>query len=391
MNYVTAITEPGGMGPVLSTVAVAYDAPLAAGQGALAALSVEGRNVTRRYFHSAPEKTDAPDGGAFAILELDPRDRAPTLREMEGQPPRAAYPMPRAVVRQERELIDVNGACCPAGRMESSQVSRTVVTDFEVQTFTDPASGNELNYCLFVPKQIEEGKVYPLITFLHDAGACSDDVRTALLQGVGATVWATEEFQKEHPCFVLAPQYPRGIVDDDWNTQWEVEATNALIDHIAAAYPVDTDRLYLTGQSMGCMTSCYLMAHYPDKWAGAYLVAGQWDAEQMAAVNDTPVWYLVSEKDDRAHNGMTAIAKVWEGLGIRIARGSFDVLDGPAAVNEAAEKLIATGAKVFNTVFAGDGILPPGIPHFPAVHHICTWLHSYNIPAIRNWLFDQHR
>ena len=393
MNYVTAITEPGGMGPILSAVAVAYNAPLAGGEKSLAALSVVGRNVTRRYLHSAPEKAAHPDGGKFVILELDPRDRAPMLREMVGQPPhsRAAYPTPKAVVCQEFDLTDVNGTCYPAGQKETTEVNRTVVVDFSVQTFVDPASSNELNYCLFTPKTIEEGKKYPLVTFIHDAGACSDDVRTGLLQGVGGTVWAADELQKEHPCFVLVPQYSCPIVDDDWNTTWEVEATNALIDAVAAAHPVDTGRLYLTGQSMGCMTSCRLMAMHPRKWAGAYLVAGQWEPTQMADVTDTPVWYLVSDKDEKAFPGMNAIAAIWEEQGIRITRGAFDVLDSPSAVNEAAKKLAESDEKVFCTTLTGDGIIPSGMPRFPGVHHVCTWLHAYNIPAIRCWLFEQHR
>lgn len=393
MNKVTAITEPGGMGPVLTAAAIGHDAPLTGGEAALAAFAVEGRNVIRRYFHDKPEKSKCPAGGSFVILELDPCDRAPALRGMDGEPPhaRAIYPLPQVAVCQTCDLEDEAGNRYPAGRVESSAVKRTVVDDFSVQSFADPVTGNRLNYCLYTPKTIEEGKRYPLLTFIHDAGSCSDDVCTGLLQGVGGTVWAAEEFQKEHPCFVLVPQYPHAIVDDNWNTTWEVEATNALIDAVCTAHPVDADRLYLTGQSMGCMTSCRLMALHPKKWAGAYLVAGQWEPSQMEDVTEVPIWYLVSDGDEKAFPGMNAIAQVWENKGIAIIRGSFDVLDGPEAVNGAALALAQTGASVFCTTFTGDGIIPPGFPRFPGIHHISTWLHAYHIPAIQHWLFQQHR
>ena len=372
---VTSICEVNGAGVQVTAVAVS-DA-----SAVLDCLNVEGRNVIKRYLNNTSEKTDKPVAGNFAILELDPNDRIPPLRDMVGEPPHmmAAYREPRVIV------------ACGDERIESTEVRYITVEKFTCAEFTDPASGNVLTYWLYTPGNLAEKETCPLITFIHDAGACSEDKRTGLLQGSGGIVWAEDKWQADHPCFVLVPQYPRAIVDDDWNTTWEVEATNALIDHIAASYPVDTGRLYLTGQSMGCMTSCRLMALHPHKWAGAYLVAGQWEPTQMTDVTDIPIWYLVSDKDEKAFPGMNAIAAAWEDQGVCITRGAFDVLDGPATVNEAAQKLAVSNGKVFCTTLTGDGIIPPGMPRFPGVHHISTWIHAYSIRPIQEWLFSHCR
>jgi len=65
----------------------------------------------------------------------------------------------------------------------------------------------KLPYRLFKPK-IKEGKVYPLVVFLHGAGERGNDNEKQITANEGATTWAREEFQNNHPCFVLAPQCP---------------------------------------------------------------------------------------------------------------------------------------------------------------------------------------
>ena len=57
---------------------------------------------------------------------------------------------------------------------------------------------------------------------------------------------------------MLVPAFSVLATDDDWNTSPEVEAVIPLVKHIVQKYGADTDRIYTTGQSMGCMMSLYL-------------------------------------------------------------------------------------------------------------------------------------
>lgn len=369
MMKVTAICEVNGGGVQVSAVAVFNASEI------LEHLNVKGRTIVNRYLHNAPEKTENPTGGTYAILELDPRDKVQPLREMVGKPPhfQTAYREPKVTV--------VNGE----ERIESTDTRFMVVEKFHSGEFTDPNSKNSLSFWLYTPANLVEGEKYPLVTFIHDAGSCSADKRTGLLQGNGGIVWAEEKWQKEHPCFVLVPYYSHAIVNDNCECTWEVEATNALIDALVGTHPIDKNRLYLTGQSMGAMTSCELLSSYPGKWAGAYLVAGQWDPESMAKAKSANIWYVVSEGDKKAYPGMKAIASVWEREGEKIAWGAYEAMD--PFVNVQAQKLADEGKHLVCTIYTGDSVILPGMPQFPGVHHISTWIHAYNVETIREWLF----
>ena len=56
----------------------------------------------------------------------------------------------------------------------------------------------------------------------------------------------------------------------------EVDLLEA-IDHVASLYPVDRDRITVTGASMGGAATWYLASHYPDLFAGAAPMAGYCD------------------------------------------------------------------------------------------------------------------
>ena len=116
------------------------------------------------------------------------------------------------------------------------------------------SGGHTLLYNLFVPEQTD--LQLPLVVFMHDMGNISDQPDRTLKQGIGALVWAEEREQQKRPCYVLAPQYPEKSAFDDYTVGWAAEATIALIREICRRYPIDTHRIYGTGQSMGTMMLC---------------------------------------------------------------------------------------------------------------------------------------
>lgn len=73
-------------------------------------------------------------------------------------------------------------------------------------------------------------------------------------------MWATEEWQSVNPTIVAVPTYPETILDDhgSYTTTEYVELTKRYIDYMSSEYAVDTNRIYGTGQSMGCMTTLIL-------------------------------------------------------------------------------------------------------------------------------------
>ncbi|MCM1134451.1 MAG: MBL fold metallo-hydrolase [Clostridium sp.] len=255
----------------------------------------------------------------------------------------------------------------------------------------ETAEGKKLAYNLFCPEKREEGKAYPLVLFMHDAGSCSEDILSPLTQGEGATVWAGERSQRRHPCFVLAPLYPNKAAEDDFTVTWEADATVELVKALLKEYPIDEKRIYGTGQSMGCMMLCELMLRNPGFFAGCFLVAGQWNPDTMGAVKNENLWILVSEMDEKAFPIMGACMAQVEAQGGRVTRGSLNAKDSLEEQNAAARKIAMSGEHIFFTWYEKDSVLAEGERPFPGAYHVNTWAHAYRVEAIQDWLFSQSR
>lgn len=59
-----------------------------------------------------------------------------------------------------------------------------------------------------------------------------------------------------------------------------------LLHNLIQNYAIDESRIYGTDQSQGCMTNIALSDKHPDLFAAQFLVAGQWNVEEMAAMKD---------------------------------------------------------------------------------------------------------
>ncbi len=267
----------------------------------------------------------------------------------------------------------------------------SVVDAFKQSEFTDPNTGIMLPYNLYIPKDYDASKSYPLVLFIHDAGVVSNDTRRTLVQGLGAVIWATPAEQAKHECFVLAPQYSKGIVNDESEATRDLDATVDLVNALVSQTNIDKSRLYTTGQSMGCMASIEMLIKYPDLFAAALLVAGQWDATRMSVLTQANMWVVVSEGDRKAFPGMNAGMAALEAAGAKISRATWN---GRASAEEFASNvrsMIAEGNNIKYTVLAKGTVVPEGLPDDGRNNHIHTWPIAYTIEGLRDWLFTQVR
>ena len=272
-----------------------------------------------------------------------------------------------------------------------ARVVNLAVEDFQQLEFDDPKTGITLKYNLYVPRDYEASQSYPLVLFIHDAGVVSTDTRMTLLQGLGGVIWATPSEQAKHASFVLAPQYPRAIVNDNSEATQELEVTVDLIKSLATQYNLDQNRLYTTGQSMGCMASIALLIKYPDLFAAALLVAGQWDATKMSVLTRAKMWVVVAEGDRKAFPGMNASLASLEAAGAKISRATWN---GQASAEEFAfevKKMIAEGNDIKYTVLQKGTVVPAGLADNGGNNHVFTWPIVYAIEGPRDWLFSQSK
>jgi predicted peptidase len=266
-----------------------------------------------------------------------------------------------------------------------------IVDDFQQFEFTDSKTGITLKYNLYVPRNYDEHKSYPLVLFIHDAGVISTNTRMTLTQGLGGVIWASPLEQGKHACFVLAPQYPSAIVNDNSEATPDLDVTVDLIKSLAAQYNFDQNRLYTTGQSMGCMSSIALLIKYPDLFAAALLVAGQWDAAKMSVLTWAKMWVVVAEGDRKAFPGMNASLAVLEAAGAKISRATWN---GRASAEEFAfeiKNMIAEGNGIKYTVLQKGTVVPAGLSDNGGNNHVFTWPLVYAIEGLRDWLFSQSK
>lgn len=86
----------------------------------------------------------------------------------------------------------------------------------------------------------------------------------------------------------------------------------------------DKNRVYTTGQSMGCMTSMYLNLKYPNLFAASLYVGGQWDTSKMGVLADDKFFYIVGEGDTKASVGMKYLKTVFESERAKFSTATWD-------------------------------------------------------------------
>jgi predicted peptidase len=416
VKSVTAITEVYGDGQKVSAAAVEYDRDVLNAALSPSIFSVEGRTVSRIYANTAPAKADAGTDGRYVIIELarPPQSfggrpgggaggpggpAAPGAPRGPGGPgialggpnavkgPRAPL---KAAVRQTGEITVVGGQKYPptAAPMESTRTVNLVVDDFRQFTFKDRETGLDLMYNLYIPKNYDPKRSYPMVLFIHDAGQTSGEVTTTLTQGLGAVIWATPSEQAKHEAFVLAPQYSRGaVVNDNSEYSSDLDVTVRLVEDVAGRYGIDRKRIYTTGQSMGCMLSIAMQIQYPDLFAASLLVAGQWDPQKMKALAHKNMWILVAEGDTKAFPGMTAATAAMEEAGGKVSRARWNARAGEAEMAANVKKMIGEGANIKFVAFEKGTVFPEGVAG--GMEHMQTWVVAYSIEGSRDWLFTQ--
>ncbi|GHV56812.1 peptidase [Spirochaetia bacterium] len=412
IKSVTAITEVFGDGQKVTAVAIEYGTIIAAGTLSAADYSVMDQTIVKVYTNTNAAKAENGTSGNYVILELaveDTADLRSGAAEVNGQGSPQGGPSGQrpdfvpgeggsnrgpgggpglgsagdnappsnhltVSVTQNKDIAAKNGQRI-AGTKNSIESNRTinlVVDDFQQLVF------KELMYNLFVPKNYDPAKAYPLVLFMVDAGGVGTDPVKTLTQGLGAVIWATPEEQAKHECFVLAPQYTRVMADDNSETTEDMDITIDLIRDLITRYNIDANRIYNTGQSMGCMTSIAMNIKYPQMFAASFLVAGQWDAAKVAPMAGKPLWIVVSEGDTKANPGMDAITEVLKAKGDTVSKATWNSRVTATEFDTYVADMLAKRAGINYTVFEGGS-------------HTYTWKVAYTIEGIRDWLFRQQR
>jgi predicted esterase len=200
--------------------------------------------------------------------------------------------------------------------------------DFLTLVYTN-AQRQKLPYRLFVPADQQPGTLYPLVLCLHSSGSIGNDNVSQLREQ--PRVFASPSTQAKHPCFVVAPQVSSAVTQQDptfaW---WQVrERVVGIVTNLMARYPIDPDRLYVTGISLGGIGTWSFADTYPDVFAAAVPMAGLLPSEYnglpseyVNAITHLPVWAFHGAKDLTIPVDAVYIDPAFPGWATKASRGT---------------------------------------------------------------------
>ncbi len=381
------ITEVQPLGRRIVAVAVQYDTPIHLRGGSIPTSTFEVtatlngvtavRGVVDVYVNARAERH--PQGGQ------DRRSGRFVIIELGDAGPGGAAAAGAVMVRQIADIVDAHGRVqLPASpfAVTNQGVITAIVDSFASLTYTDSA-GTTLPFRLFRP-QTRPGRTYPLVVFLHGAGERGTNNLSQMTANQGAVTFAAPRRQATDPSFVLAPQAP---ADLNWTTPKIQAALLELIDTVTGRHPVDRDRLYLTGLSMGGIGSFDILPRRPDMFASALLVAARGDVTQMPLMTRVPVWATHSVDDPIVNytTGTLALVNALEGAGARTTRGEWP---GNLSEPEAESRAL----RLWDTADEADShVLLTTYPQgtTPESPH-SSWVPTYSNDVMLDWLFS-HR
>ncbi|MDR1423808.1 MAG: prolyl oligopeptidase family serine peptidase [Azoarcus sp.] len=181
------------------------------------------------------------------------------------------------------------------------------------------AGGRKLPFRFMPPEAVDAGRKYPLLIYLHGSGERGTDNK----QQMGAHVLnlAQPAWRERYPAFVFVPQCPP---DSWWGIPYRKIVEYTMKPHTAPAlfeppaaperpgplemmlgwvaqagqrYPIDRDRIYIVGFSMGGMGVYRALEMQPDLFAAAIPIAGNGDPAKASLYYRTPIRIFHGEQD----------------------------------------------------------------------------------------------
>jgi len=204
------------------------------------------------------------------------------------------------------------------------------------------ADGTESPYVVFVPKDYDGKKEYPVILFLHGSGETKGGTKAPVDVGIGPAI---KKREKDFPFIVVIPQSEKRT--------WKADSDDgkralAILDEVMKQYKTDAKRQYLTGLSMGGSGTWSIAPTTATRWAAIAPICGHGDIADVEKIKGIPCWSFVGDKD------------------------SEKTVNNMKEMSEALEK---AGAKPKHTIY-------PGVGHN-------SWDAAYDTDDLYKWLLEQ--
>lgn len=242
------------------------------------------------------------------------------------------------VIQEEPKTFVVNDS----GKIEKIAQLLQDSAQYSVLKFTTNVDQATQIHCLiYIPEDYEQNGSahYPLLTFLHGGNETGNDLNKVKRHGPFKLI----DEGKEFPFIVVAPQIPT-----KFKSKWQPGLVDEVIELVKANFRVDTERLYLTGVSLGGAGVWGYALEYPEKIAAIAPICGWGIPPQACKMKHVPTWAF---------------------------HGAKDKVVTPAATTNMINALKNCGAD-------------PKFTLYPNAGHD-SWTRTYNSPALYDWFLEQ--
>jgi len=194
----------------------------------------------------------------------------------------------------------------PAAERQGNKVAFEAALAATTPEIWKSPNGGTLPYRMHIPGKMETGRTYPLVIHMHGAGSRGANNLNQIRNG-GADFIAWAKRQGEEFVFV-APQCPVKMkwVDSPWKARKStmkesptpyLRMAMEIIDDVRKRYPVDQDRIYVMGISMGGYATWELLQRRPELFAAALPCCGGGDSALAPRLVDIPIWTFHGDRD----------------------------------------------------------------------------------------------
>ncbi|MEO7444067.1 MAG: prolyl oligopeptidase family serine peptidase [Ferruginibacter sp.] len=174
--------------------------------------------------------------------------------------------------------------------------------------------GDTMPYRLLLPKGYDGIRKFPLLVFLHGSGERGRDNEKQLVHG--SKLFLREDVRTNYPAIIVFPQCSN---NDYWSNVMHLQdesnkhvfyfpedgrATEAmdmvqeLVKYLIVSYPVQKNRVYAGGLSMGGMGTFELVRRMPKTFAAAFAICGGANPSTAKEIKDVKWWIFHGLKDD---------------------------------------------------------------------------------------------
>ena len=178
--------------------------------------------------------------------------------------------------------------------------------EFDFAKFTE--GDGTLLYRIYKPNDFDKSKKYSLVLTLHGSSLRGSDNKAQLTKNCGPLELQAYIKANKLNAIVVSPQCPSGgrWVETPWygdshtmpkQANQTMSLTIAMMKSLIKTLPIDKNKVYVTGLSLGGFGCWDIIQREPNIFAAAIPICGGGDTAEAETLKNLPIWIFHGDSD----------------------------------------------------------------------------------------------